>query len=250
MLIEVVVVDTAGEAEECGRILGTGYLVLAAPLRPLEIPSSAACCYLMCATGGEGELRCLRALQVLTASGFPIERIYRVHCKRPIGKRTPRASFEAAFRRPAPVDRNLAESHALLQTLRMLIGQNAVNETQAARMEQNIAQVAAGALGAEVVEEELASFRQRIPEGLPAAPSGIACPSCSAGSIRERSTAKGVLVYGCSRYPHCRFLAWGPPIAETCPQCSSPYLVAKKLLKANWAVCPAKACGYRRPLEK
>lgn len=250
MPIEMVVVDTAGEAKECERILGAGYCVLASPVRPADIPPAAACCHLMCATGGEGELRCLRALQVLTGAGFPMERIYRVHLRRPISKRTALALLQEAFRRPAPVDRNLAESQALLQTLRWLIGQNAVNETQAARIGQNIAQVAAGELSPDVVEEELASFRTANPPPPPALVAGIACPSCSAGTVRERSTAKGVRVYGCSRYPQCRFLAWGPPMVETCPQCSSPYLVAKKLLRLDWAVCPAKGCGYRRRLEK
>jgi hypothetical protein len=250
MPIEVLVVDNAGEVQECKRILGDSYCVLVFPLRPSQIPADATCCYLMSATGGEGELRCLRAFEVLSAKGFPKERIYRVHLKRPIGKRTPRALFAAAFRQPAPVDRNLAESHALLEALRSLIGQIPLDEMQVQRIEANIAQVASGEVSASVVEEELASFRQRIPEAVLSSPSGVACPACSSGRVRERSTAKGVRVYGCSRYPQCRFLAWGPPIAETCPLCSSPYLVAKKLLKANWAVCPAKGCGYRRPLEK
>ena len=56
---------------------------------------------------------------------------------------------------------------------------------------------------------------------------GVACPSCGQGEIVERRSKRGKTFYGCNRYPDCDFVAWNKPIAETCPECSSPYLLEK-----------------------
>lgn len=253
MPIEVLMVDTPGEAKECERILGDGFRVFTFPLRKSELPPAAAtrCCYLMSAASGQGELRCLRAMDLLLSAGFPMERIYRIHFPRPIGKRSDRALFQQAFALPVPVDRNLAEAHALSEALQTLIGQNAISQQQAARIAENIVQVAAGALSPEPVEEELASFRQAFRPANPQPKAdGMACPSCNSGRVVERRTAKGIAVFGCTRFPQCRFLAWGQPLEEVCPKCSSPYLLEKHLLKASWVICPVKGCSYRRALEK
>jgi DNA topoisomerase-1 len=78
---------------------------------------------------------------------------------------------------------------------------------------------------------------------------GVACPKCSVGEIVEKRARTGRNFYGCNQYPKCDFVAWGKPIAETCPQCSSPYLIEKNLKSGNWAQCPNKECGWKRPLE-
>lgn len=253
MPIDVLMVDTPGEAKECERILGDGFCVFTFPLRKSELPPAAAtrCCYLMSAVGGQGELRCLRAMELLLSAGFPMERIYRIHFLRPIGKRSNRVLLQQALALPVPVDRNLAQAHAYREALQTLIGQNAISQQQAARLEENIAQVAAGELSPEPVEEALASFRQAFQPARRQPKAGaMACPACDSGRIVERRTAKGIAVFGCTRYPQCRFLAWGKPLEEACPKCSSPYLLEKHLLKASWVICPVKGCSYRRALEK
>ncbi|MFQ5835322.1 MAG: type I DNA topoisomerase, partial [bacterium] len=69
---------------------------------------------------------------------------------------------------------------------------------------------------------------------------GIRCPSpgCE-GEIIERSSKKGSIFYGCSRFPQCRFVTRAEPVAENCPHCGNPYLVKVK----NGLKCPE--CGKR-----
>ena len=55
--------------------------------------------------------------------------------------------------------------------------------------------------------------------------------------------------YGCTRYPWCEFSSSAAPIAERCPNCSSPYLVEKSVRKVLWAVCPNRECKYERRLS-
>ncbi len=58
---------------------------------------------------------------------------------------------------------------------------------------------------------------------------GVKCPveSCN-GEILEKKTKKGKLFYGCSLYPDCEFASWNKPVAENCPNCSSPALIESK----------------------
>jgi len=69
---------------------------------------------------------------------------------------------------------------------------------------------------------------------------GVRCPSPGCGGeIIERSSKKGSIFYGCSRFPQCRFATRGEPVAENCPHCGNPYLVKVK----NGLKCPE--CGKR-----
>ena len=77
---------------------------------------------------------------------------------------------------------------------------------------------------------------------------GVKCPKCTDGDIIERRSKQGRTFYGCNQYPKCDFVAWGKPIPERCPDCSSPYLIEKYLKSGNWAQCPNKECGFKRPL--
>ncbi len=80
---------------------------------------------------------------------------------------------------------------------------------------------------------------------------GVACPSCGQGEIVERRSKRGKTFYGCNRYPDCEFVAWNKPLAETCPECSSPYLLEKWSKKDGpQAVCPNAECKYKRDLPK
>jgi DNA topoisomerase-1 len=69
---------------------------------------------------------------------------------------------------------------------------------------------------------------------------GVRCPSPGCGGeIIERSSKKGSIFYGCSRFPQCRFVLKAEPVAENCPHCGNLYLVkVKRGLK-----CPQ--CGER-----
>ncbi len=69
---------------------------------------------------------------------------------------------------------------------------------------------------------------------------GVRCPSPGCGGeIIERSSKKGSIFYGCSRFPQCRFVTRAEPVAENCRHCGNPYLVKVK----NGLKCPE--CGKR-----
>jgi DNA topoisomerase-1 len=78
---------------------------------------------------------------------------------------------------------------------------------------------------------------------------GVGCPDCADGQIIERRSKRGKTFYGCNKYPDCTFVSWGKPLAEKCPECSSPYLVEKWLKKGGFAQCPNTECKYKRELE-
>jgi DNA topoisomerase-1 len=66
------------------------------------------------------------------------------------------------------------------------------------------------------------------------------CPRCSDGKVVEKHSRQGRVFYACHRYPECDFNAAYSPVNEKCPQCSSPYLLAKpKRLE-----CPNRECGW------
>ena len=77
---------------------------------------------------------------------------------------------------------------------------------------------------------------------------GVKCPNCNEGEIVERRSKRGKTFYGCNRYPDCDFVAWSKPMAETCPQCGSPYLLEKWLKSGPVAQCPNAECKYKREL--
>ena len=76
---------------------------------------------------------------------------------------------------------------------------------------------------------------------------GVKCPECSEGEISERRSKKGKTFYGCVRYPDCKFVAWGKPIAEKCPKCGSPYLIEKWLKAGPVWQCPNAECKHKAP---
>ena len=76
-------------------------------------------------------------------------------------------------------------------------------------------------------------------KSLPPVSLGIPCPKCYEGEITQRSSRRGRIFYGCSRWPACDFASWDRPSGELCPQCSSPLLITKKGLK-----CSSKSCDF------
>ncbi|MDZ4798588.1 MAG: type I DNA topoisomerase [Bryobacteraceae bacterium] len=80
---------------------------------------------------------------------------------------------------------------------------------------------------------------------------GVVCPTCGTGEIVERRSKRGKTFFGCNRYPECDFVAWNRPIPETCPDCSSPYLLEKFSKKDGpQAVCPNPECKFKKDLPK
>jgi DNA topoisomerase-1 len=76
---------------------------------------------------------------------------------------------------------------------------------------------------------------------------GLLCPECGQGQVVERKGRWGRSFYGCKRYPECRFTAYHLPIAEPCPDCGRPYLLAKETKKEGKVIyCANEACHYKR----
>ena len=73
---------------------------------------------------------------------------------------------------------------------------------------------------------------------------GVVCPKCGQGHIVEKSSRRGKIFYSCDRYPQCDFALWNEPVAKTCPQCGSPYLILRKTRDGVKMVCPVRGCGY------
>lgn len=74
---------------------------------------------------------------------------------------------------------------------------------------------------------------------------GVLCPECKLGQLIERKSRYGKLFYSCNTYPKCKYAAWNPPIAESCPQCHWPILTIKTTKRRGVEkVCPQKECGY------
>jgi DNA topoisomerase-1 len=68
---------------------------------------------------------------------------------------------------------------------------------------------------------------------------GVKCPKCKDGELVEKKARRrGNIFYGCSNYPKCDFTSAYKPVAETCPQCGSPYLLEKNLKSGSVLVCP------------
>ena len=81
-------------------------------------------------------------------------------------------------------------------------------------------------------------------------PLGVACPKCGRDVIEVRGKKKGKKAFfGCAGYPDCDFKLWQKPVAEPCPQCSSPFLLRAGGEKSPKYICPDKGCGYSRKLE-
>lgn len=74
---------------------------------------------------------------------------------------------------------------------------------------------------------------------------GVTCPKCGEGEIIERRSKRGVMFFGCNKYPECDFVMWNEPTGEKCPECGS--LLTKRSLKNKEVIeCSNKDCGYKQ----
>jgi len=80
---------------------------------------------------------------------------------------------------------------------------------------------------------------------------GITCPVCHAGNLRERRSRRGKPFFSCSTYPECDYATWDEPLDEPCPRCGWPILTLKETRRRGpEKVCPQRECGHREPVEE
>ena len=73
---------------------------------------------------------------------------------------------------------------------------------------------------------------------------GVTCPKCGEGEIIERRSKRGVMFFGCNKYPDCDFVLWNEPTGEKCPECGS--LLTKRSLKSGEVIeCSNRSCSYK-----
>lgn len=70
------------------------------------------------------------------------------------------------------------------------------------------------------------------------------CPKCG-GNIKEKTSKKKKIYYGCENFPTCDFMSWDPPVSETCPKCGNTMF--QKKTKAKTVYCANEGCGYVKP---
>ena len=80
---------------------------------------------------------------------------------------------------------------------------------------------------------------------------GVKCPEkdCD-GELLERTSKRGKIFYGCSRFPKCNFAIWDKPIAKKCPDCGAEIMVEKETKRDGKVIkCLDRGCGYSEPAE-
>jgi DNA topoisomerase-1 len=81
---------------------------------------------------------------------------------------------------------------------------------------------------------------------------GVKCPQegCS-GEVLEKTSKRGKVFYGCSRYPECDFASWDRPVDRPCPACGAKFLVVRNTKKqGTLQICLNPNCGFKEPVEE
>lgn len=74
---------------------------------------------------------------------------------------------------------------------------------------------------------------------------GVIC-SKDGGEIAVKKSRRGKVFYGCVNYPKCDVVFWDKPVNESCPQCSSPFLLEKTTKKDGTVrYCQNEDCDYK-----
>ena len=80
---------------------------------------------------------------------------------------------------------------------------------------------------------------------------GIACPVCGEGTLRERRSRRGKPFFSCTTYPKCDYATWDEPLDEPCPRCGWPILTLKETRRRGAEkVCPQRECAHREPVAE
>ena len=77
--------------------------------------------------------------------------------------------------------------------------------------------------------------------------SGVTCPQCAEGELRERRATKGrrrSTFYGCSRYPQCDYTTNQKPLPEPCPDCG------RMLVQAGRGKAKCTSCEFKGPVPE
>jgi len=78
---------------------------------------------------------------------------------------------------------------------------------------------------------------------------GVKCPEkgCD-GELVERTSKRGKVFYGCSRFPKCNFATWDKPVDKKCPNCGAEPMVEKETKKDGKILkCLNPECGHTEP---
>ncbi len=74
---------------------------------------------------------------------------------------------------------------------------------------------------------------------------GMKCPK-DGGEIAIKKSRRGKVFYGCVNYPKCDVVFWDKPVAETCPECKTPFLLEKTTKKEGTVrYCQNEDCDYK-----
>jgi DNA topoisomerase-1 len=79
----------------------------------------------------------------------------------------------------------------------------------------------------------------------------VKCPQegCS-GEVLEKTSKRGKVFYGCSRYPDCSFATWDKPVSRQCPACGARFLVERTTKKQGTLhSCLNPDCGFKERIE-
>lgn len=76
---------------------------------------------------------------------------------------------------------------------------------------------------------------------------GVKCPKCGEGVIIEKKSKRGLIFYGCNKYPNCDFTLWNEPTGDICPDCGA-LLVKKASKKGTIISCSNKECHHKQEL--
>ena len=76
---------------------------------------------------------------------------------------------------------------------------------------------------------------------------GVKCPKCGEGEIIEKKSKRGLVFYGCNKYPNCDFTLWNEPTGDVCPDCGA-LLVKKASKKGTIISCSNKECHHKQEL--
>jgi DNA topoisomerase-1 len=61
----------------------------------------------------------------------------------------------------------------------------------------------------------------------------------------EKRSKRGIVFYGCSRYPDCSFTSWDKPLERKCPQCNSMLVEKQWRGQSHGVKCSAEGCDYK-----
>jgi DNA topoisomerase-1 len=80
---------------------------------------------------------------------------------------------------------------------------------------------------------------------------GVKCPQDGCGGdVLKKTSKRGKVFYGCSRYPDCSFATWDKPVDRPCPACGATFLVERSTKRQGTLhLCLNPDCGFKEQVE-